>query len=569
MPGGLLQIAAYGAQDVYLTDKPQITYFKVVYRRHSNFSIEPFEFTFQDGPNFGTKNKLTIYRNGDLMSKMYIKIVLYDVQIPPNGKFAWIRRIGHAILKYVEIEIGGQIIDKQTGTWLDIWYELARSGKHDKGYMKMIGDVEKLTNYDNKNKPKYDLFIPLKFWFNRNYGLALPIIAIQYHDIIIRVEFEKIKNLIIKNNEFIEKDISKLKILNASIITDFIFLDIEERNNFAKNSHEYLIELVQSREDSVMSNMKRIRLDFNYPTKELIWGMRNGNYTSSKNFLCYTNRNIWDETIKKCSIDILKNSVLLLDAPDIETDDFGNEIILDNGIEPYYINGSSWEEFMPNTSEYTLNGKILINNNSTTNSLWINTSSLKIGNYNLLDKINGTVNVDVNNNISFINISNEITIKDISIPLDKYQDTRIDKKTDVSINMFSNYGLYLDGSINPIEYSLLRFNDQDRFTKRHGNFFNYLQPEMHHSNTPLDGINVYSFSINPESHQPSGTANFSLINNITFSTWIKKINEKNNEDYNLLQNLNITNENTLLHTFAYSYNIIRINNGMFGVIYDK
>jgi hypothetical protein len=131
MTGGILQLCVYGAQDIYLTANPQITFFKIVYRKHTNFSIETFERTFNDKPDFGKIGRVKIYRLGDLMTKMYLKVTIGQVVPNDGAKFAWIRRLGHAILDSIAIEIGGVCIDEQCGTWLDIWYELARKGFHE------------------------------------------------------------------------------------------------------------------------------------------------------------------------------------------------------------------------------------------------------------------------------------------------------------------------------------------------------------------------------------------------------------------------------------------------------
>src|SRR5271170_693480 len=121
MAGGYLQLVAYGPQDMYLTNNPQITFFKVVYRRHTDFSIETFEYTILDGPNFGARSKITLPRNGDLISTMYLRIVVSEVVPGVGEKFAWVKRLGFALLRYVDIEIGGFTIDRQYGVWLDIW----------------------------------------------------------------------------------------------------------------------------------------------------------------------------------------------------------------------------------------------------------------------------------------------------------------------------------------------------------------------------------------------------------------------------------------------------------------
>ena len=115
MGGGLMQLVAYGAQDIYLTGNPQITFFKVVYRRHTNFSMEAIEQTFSGSPDFGRKVYCTISRNGDLIHRVYLQVKLPAVTAKAASYHRWVNYVGHALIKSVEIEIGGQRIDKHYG----------------------------------------------------------------------------------------------------------------------------------------------------------------------------------------------------------------------------------------------------------------------------------------------------------------------------------------------------------------------------------------------------------------------------------------------------------------------
>jgi len=178
-----MQLVAYGAQDVYLTGNPQITFFKVVYRRHTNFSIETVEHTLGGNPDFGRKATVTVTRNGDLATKMYLRVVLKALDTGDvTKKWGYVRRLGHALMKSVELEIGGSKIDKQYGTWLDIWFELTAPTGTARGYKRMIGDIDELTDMQSAHG-EYTMYIPLQFWFCRNTGLALPLIALQYHEV--------------------------------------------------------------------------------------------------------------------------------------------------------------------------------------------------------------------------------------------------------------------------------------------------------------------------------------------------------------------------------------------------
>src|SRR3989304_6826018 len=208
MAGVLMQLVAYGAQDVYLTGNPQITFFKVVYRRHTNFSMECIEHSLNGNPDFGRRSSVCITRNGDLITKIYLFIRLGAVNPSPGSKFAWVRRVGHALIHSVEVEIGGSRIDKQYGVWLDIWWELARhAGDGERGFLKMIGDVPELIEYNDQDKPEYLLYVPLKFWFNRHVGLALPLIALQYHEVRFHFEFTNLERLIVANAAFKANDL--------------------------------------------------------------------------------------------------------------------------------------------------------------------------------------------------------------------------------------------------------------------------------------------------------------------------------------------------------------------------
>lgn len=576
MAGGLLQLLAYGAEDIYLTGNPQITFFKIVYRRHSNFSQEAFELTIQDKPNFGKISRLKIFRLGDLLTKMYLKINISAVNLTIGEKFAWVRRLGHALLKSVSVEIGGVIIDKQYGEWLDIWYELARKPGTERGYKNMIGDVSILTKLNDISKPQYTLFIPLKFWFNRHVGLALPLIAIQYHEIFMNFEFTEREKLVVRNNNF--TNINSLNILDASILADYIYLDSIERERFASSAHEYLIEQVQYNGDqSFISKIQRFILTFNHPTKELYWFIKSDNYTTGQRFLCYTHDDDWSEAILISSKQLLYDSIVLLRAPIYQKDEFGNIVYDSNGRAIIIIPGETppstgnWEEFQPLISfkdatedsfEISANGKITISNNSLDKTLWLNTESLKISTYSLTNKISATITISQSNLLRIKNVISLITERDISIPITKFIDTRI-TNDDIFVNQFNNYGIFITGKMNPIESSKLTYNEYERFSKRNGKFFNILQPEMHHSNTPTDGINVYSFSLQPEEHQPTGVSNLSKIDRIILTLWFTDISERTG-----LPSLNLFNPDSRIGIFAYSYNVFRVSNGLTGLAYS-
>ena len=252
MGGGLMQLVAYGAQDVYLTGNPQITFFKVVYRRHTNFAMEAIEQVFTGNVTLGKKTSCTIARNGDLVGRMYL-----EVDIKTNAKKEV--NIGHAIIDNVEIEIGGQKIDKQYGEWMNIWTQLSESTEGLMKHCRLIDGSLKSVNCPENSK----LYIPLQFWFNRNPGLALPLIALQYHEVKLNVMFNKAKTGSALEDATLE---------NVCLFCDYIFLDTDERRRFAQVSHEYLIEQVQFNGRTPSSgSIHNIELRFNHPCKEIVW----------------------------------------------------------------------------------------------------------------------------------------------------------------------------------------------------------------------------------------------------------------------------------------------------------
>lgn len=526
MAGGLIQIVTFGNQDIFLTGNPEITFFKVVYRRHTNFSIESIKVGFNNTVGFGNYCQLVVPKIGDLIYKTYIEVILPEINFFRNNicladpieirlekatkhfnnvkkfmkinreafvqaheiyiaenttncvsemkraidhifdahdsqkiikkfnkimvtcdnknlfftkeiniknvsshfehesdkdkfykaltitiqksgviqnyyfnqyikikeeledninkhiKFAWVNRIGHAILDEIEIKIGGNKIDKQYGDWLNIWYELSGDRNLQEVYFKMIGNVNELTTFDRKPKPSYILRIPLQFWYCRYNGNALPLIALEYQDVTFHVKFKKLEEVAYieekttikysKSDEglYLEEVSEQMNInIDAYFLIDYIYLDSNERKIFAQSHHEYLIDQLQLFTEIVQQQKEQIILNnFVHPTKEIIWVAQKDTYITNK--MGHT----------KCQ----------------------------------------WD------------------------------------NYSL---------------------------------------------TDIGVG-------------NPISCTSIDFNSYNRVMKMNGNYFNYVQPYECHTSTPSDGINMYSFCFFPEASQPTGSANFSRISRI-------------------------------------------------------
>lgn len=284
MGGGLLQLVAYGAQDAYISGNPQITFFKGLYKRHTNFAMEPFRVNFTGQAAWGTKQSAVIGRHADLMFSTYLEVVL-DTGTYNNDK----GRLGYNLLKYVELEIGGQSIDRQYGEFLFLWDSLTSDSAQRNKLLNMVGtgsttQVLALSASQTCNSgsgrpslPTTTLYVPFFFWYTRSPGAALPLIALQYHEVRI--------NILWNNAEFISGNFTNLALapqpIQAAIYVDYIYLDTEERRRMAQQSHEYLIEQTQFNEDKGLSSYSnRIDLTFNHPVKELIWVAQPSHYTN-------------------------------------------------------------------------------------------------------------------------------------------------------------------------------------------------------------------------------------------------------------------------------------------------
>ena len=338
MTGGLMQLVASGAQDIFLTGSPMISYFKTVYRRHTNFAIETIKQRFDTPVGFGATVSSTLSRNGDLVCGAYIQATLPDLTEKqaanfeittsglnaPNRRYTrWVDNIGHYLIKSVEVSIGGVAIDRHYSDWFEIWCQLTVPAGKMTGYRKMIGQdpknifgqntglqadvlssigsVDDQLTYKAKNAVIVgrDVFVPLQFWFCRNVGLALPLISLQYHDVRIQVEFQKADELILvwagdvaPATGWISEDKYQTYVthgsLSASLWVDYVFLDADERRRFAQVSHEYLIDQLQLNEDTCTTeNTTFIRLNFNHPVKELLWVLKG--FESTKEWSNFTN----------------------------------------------------------------------------------------------------------------------------------------------------------------------------------------------------------------------------------------------------------------------------------------
>ena len=291
MGGGLMQLVAYGAQDIYLTGQPQITFFKSVYRRHTNFAIESIQQTINGSVAPGSRVSVTISRNGDLLKNLWIQ---YNPSLlfPNGGVTDLAADLSHALLNILEIEIGGQLIDRQYGLWLTVWRDLVESNPTGSQGEVSTDGAEPVVNgagivpstkyqrmaYTHLNSPlgvnhttnaPTEAYVPMRFWFCKNPGLAVPLIALQYHEVKFNIQFSLASTYAYLTSGSAQPNLSGA---NFSVYADYVYLDTTERRQFAQNAHEYLIDQLQTQQESAsMSSNNTIRLNFNHPVKELIW----------------------------------------------------------------------------------------------------------------------------------------------------------------------------------------------------------------------------------------------------------------------------------------------------------
>ena len=550
MGGALMQLVAYGAQDVFLTGTPEITFWKVSYRRHTNFAMESIEQTFSGQADFGRRVTCTIARNGDMAFRTYLQVTLPEINqgmaaANTDGVYArWLDFPGEQLIAQVEVEIGGQRIDRQYGDWLHIWNQLTLSAEQQKGYYKMIGHTTQLTYLTDplfasitgpcassggpaqvcapRNAlPETTLYIPLLFWFNRNPGLALPLIALQFHEVKINIDFRPIGECLWAVSSLTSTSGATVSVAQAyqqslvaaSLYIDYVFLDTDERRKFAQNPHEYLIEQLQfTGDESVGSSSNKIKLNFNHPCKELIWVVQpdsNVDYCSSLESGQVLYKTLGAQPFNYTdAIDALPNSIAAFGGPH-ETQGATN-FIGTNGL--FQMAGALDSVLGASAAAAVASGQ------------WATGGS----------------------NFAFANQGTAASATGSAV---SDAGTFVLAETALDMHCWGE---------NPVVTAKLQLNGQDRFSEREGTYFDIVQPFQHHSRHPDTGINVYSFALRPEEHQPSGTCNFSRIDNAVLQL--------------VLSSPTVSGTATAkVRVYAVNYNVLRVMSGinelMLGLLY--
>lgn len=558
MTGGLMQLVAYGAQDVYLTGNPMITYFKVVYRRHTNFAMETIQQTFTGAVSYGNRSTVLISRNGDLISGMTLEVTLPDLQ--GDADVRWTDDIGHHLIKEVDIEIGGQLIDRHYSDWLEIWAQLTVPASKRVGYREMIGQSPKDylgrpgINQDlNVVKSSNNYYIPLQFWFCRNVGLSLPLIALQYHEVKVHILFESAAKLVLSAGvDGLADGVDPPTFLNATLWVDYIYLDTDERRRFAQVSHEYLIEQLQLNEKTFSGTSVNIDLTLNHPVKELIWVVRFTDAETAHQWSNYSDTLAYPKRIQFTDLNLgLQNSIGILTTATVDNTETLGIGVVTNNIANLTGNTTLAQSLWPGTL-ICVNGRMHV----VTDDSLVDDEPFYLAGSDIADV---TITAHAGDAVDDSNGIALSSIRLFSIIADQLTSKY---STEQDFTRPTRFGNNITLADNPVLDAILKLNGHDRFARQNGQYFNRYQTQKHHTCIPASpGINVYSFAIKPEDHQPSGTCNFSRIDNAKLCLNI-------NLGYNNINSRGAGTTGTV-KVFATNYNVLRIMSGMGGLAYSN
>jgi hypothetical protein len=540
-----MQLVAYGAQDVYLTGNPQITFWKVTYRRHTNFAMESIEQTFNGQADFGRRVTCTLARNGDLAYRTYLQVTLPEINQSIAQFARWLDFPGEQMIAQVEVEVGGQRIDRQYGDYMHIWNQLTLSKEQERGYYKMVGNTTQLTYITDPSfaavdgpcdstaprqvcaprnaLPETTLYVPFQFWYCRNPGLALPLIALQYHEVRINLDIRPIDECLWAvsslsctssgtTGSMKASTAYNQSLVAASLYVDYVFLDTDERRRMAQNPHEYLIEQVQfTGDESVGSSSNKIKLNFNHPVKELIWVVQpdqNVDYCSSLECNALLFKTLGAQPFNYTdAVDALPNALHAFSGPQAI--------------------GASAEDYISASGLFHDAGAVDVSSAH----FWSDNNLTAGEGYSTAGGATGFGNGGLAGLNSGVSDAGAFVLAETALDMHCWGE-------------------------NPVVTGKLQLNGQDRFSEREGTYFDLVQPYQHHTRNPDTGINVYSFALRPEEHQPSGSCNFSRIDNATLQL--------------VLSNATVEGTKTAkVRVYAPNYNVFRVMSGMGGLAYSN
>lgn len=321
-PGAIYQLHTKGIQDTFLTGNPEYNFIKQVYKRHTNFAIEQKELLFDTVVDFGKNVDIEIKRNADFLHKLYFKFSLPPLQITSGTYAGWTNSVGHVIIDYIDIYIGGHIVDRHYGLFLEIWFELTTQNSINSNVDAMIGKVEQPALLETNALTENTYCVPLRYWFCSDISLALPLVNLMFHKVQLKIKLNEFQNCIVYDGT---SPPNTVNIKNPSILTEYIFIDDSEKIKIINNEQTYLITQIQNQDvESIESqNVYKSKLDFNHPCSELLFVLREHASEMNNDWFNFAQRNLVPFTQV---LPLLKSAKLTLDGQD--RNDYLSEYVL-------------------------------------------------------------------------------------------------------------------------------------------------------------------------------------------------------------------------------------------------
>jgi hypothetical protein len=578
-----MQLVAYGAQDVYLTGNPQITFFKVVYRRHTNFSMESIPQTFNGTANLGNKVTATVSRNGDLVHKMYLRVALPAITVAStavadghidlaasSARMFLANNLGHALLDNVELEIGGQRIDRHYGHWMQVWNELSLPSSKDSGFARMVGktssgDMVMASAFDTGVESTYQtnaastagvypetvMNIPLEFWFCRNPGLALPLIALQYHEVKVNIEFNNAAQLG-------WGEVTTATLINSTALVPTIGFTADS------GSTPTNAELIATA-NTDLSTVDGFYVGYNieYTSTGAQTGAVTAYVASTRTFTFSGTPTAAPATtataftLRTAAAPAATTNVLTVSSG-------GNTWVTATASATSASTVATTSVRAPFTAAQIVSPELYVD------YIYLDTDERRrfaqVSHEYLIEQLQFTGSESTSSVNSNIRLNFNHPVKELVWTCQPAVNTvgassaagQFDYQWWGAAAVHDTVVLAATGAAgdakpqNPVARAVLQLNGHDRFRERTGEYFNVVQPFQHHERVPADkGINVYSFGLKPEEHQPSGTANMSRIDTTTL-----KLTLRNSEEHTV-------------RVYATSYNVLRVTSGMGGLAYSN
>jgi hypothetical protein len=352
------------------TDIQGTSQYYAIFGTHYDFVNEYKNLTNKMDAFDSTTGKLNLatFVNFVSLTKIYdqkLFLLSKEFGTKTNYYFSWKEKIGHLLLEQIDLEIGGQKIDRQFTDWLNILVELTSNPDIIPTYRKMIGDIDILTTYDSNAKPQYQVLVPLQFFFNKYLECALPIIFFRYHEVKISIKLNNLYNIINVDPALITDNVNidnYVRIVDARLLTEYIYLDEDERVKFATYAHEYLVDYVQESNADIISQAQTINFDYFNSVKSMYFTIQSNQSLYYKNYNYNTNI-IVEGTITSNIITI--NNIQQTVPIFIIDDAFVNQFVIDSTLIGKYITFSNTKFYnntykivtVDNNKQFQFNGK--------------------------------------------------------------------------------------------------------------------------------------------------------------------------------------------------------------------